>query len=80
MRKILLFIIGASIGVIMTNYLLDDFNKPYNIDVIVTIDTLKVKGKTMYWAKDTLWNDENHIQFLKVYPKELLEGKTIIRK
>ncbi len=80
MRKILLFMIGASIGVIMANYLIGDFNKPYNIDVIVTIDTLKVKGKTMYWSKDTLWNNENHTQFLKVYPKELLEGKTIIRK
>ena len=39
----------------------------------IAIDTIYTNGgHIMYWKQDTLWKDENHTVFLKVYPKKLL--------
>jgi len=68
-------IIGSLIGALIAFIFLHSRNnREPEVQVILSknIETIYT-GKSMYWKNDTLWANENHTEFLKVYPRELLE-------
>lgn len=70
-------IMGAIFGVFLGQVILrscvkqEDENGPA-IEIVIK-DTGVIEGNAMYWKNDTLWDDKNYTQFLKVYPKKLLD-------
>ncbi len=66
-------ILGSYISILILNT-----DEPKIIKVKASdIETIYI-GKSIYWRNDTIWKNENYTSFLKVYPKKLLKGKTIL--
>ena len=68
-------IFGAILGFIIGQLILNEINRTPKIIKYYSInfDTIYTSGgHTMYWKQDTLWKDENHTIFLKVYSEKLL--------